>query len=210
MVNERLTSLQGNEEGLMELVDDLPREYRGTRRVYEAALKCQETPAPVAAPLQPPAPGIPTKNEFDSALYITGFTDASYCSKTDAMGWAFWAKYTLDGRTMTKRASGNGVAKNCTEAEVIALYHLSDWIRGELDVTDKVIVIQSDCVYALDKFKTEELMQAGATHVKLKHVKSHQGHSSKRSSVNTWCDKAAKSCMRKRRAELQQTNPITW
>lgn len=137
---------------------------------------------------------------MDSALFITLFADASHCPTTKACGWASWIKY--GDPAQTQRLSGSAAnVKNSHLAEVMALEKGIAHIEQNLALQDKIIVLQSDCQGALDYLapRAEGLKAMGARHVKLKWVKSHNGHKDVRSSVNTWCDETARHHMRELR-----------
>jgi len=144
----------------------------------------------------------------DFSRYITIFTDASHCPDTGSAGWAFWVKFNIPEKEdpVTYRSSGDAVCVNSTKAEELAISKAATWVRHNIDLTDKIIVLQSDCVAALNSFDDSRLMGAGSTtRVKKKHVKGHRGTRDKRSSVNTWCDKAARACMNRKRKELESS-----
>ena len=140
--------------------------------------------------------------------FITVFCAASHCPKTLAGGWAVWMK---DGvPAITQRLSGALFSvKDSHFAEIVALEKALDYIETNLDVTNQIVVIESDCQGAMKSIEksAEALKMRGAKHVKLKWVKGHQGVKCARSSVNTWCDKEAKRHMRLTRDRIiRQSN----
>jgi len=146
---------------------------------------------------------------FDKELFITIFTDASFCPHTRAMGWAVWIKYgdnqTVkwqgghegDGNQHSNHAERHGLKKAlwmCKELQK----------RNRMVLKDKIVVIQCDCQHELNNLDTSVLTKLGVTYVKKKWVKAHTGKDDKRSSVNDWCDRMAYEEMSKVRAELRR------
>ncbi|MGY2462300.1 RNase H family protein [Vreelandella sulfidaeris] len=131
------------------------------------------------------------------AKFVTVFCDASHCPNTLATGWAVWMK--LGSPPETKRLSGAlpGV-KDSQNAEIIALEEALAHLETRLDLKDQIVVIESDCLGAIDAIRDRalRLTALGAKYVKLKWVKGHQGVKCARSAVNTWCDSEAKRNMR--------------
>lgn len=146
--------------------------------------------------------------KFDPGKFVTIFTDASFCPDTRAWGWAAWIKYGVPAETL--RLSGGG--KHCqgsNQAELLALQHGIEAIADQVPVKGKIVVVQSDCVGALSTVCDKALFNAGASFVRRKHVKGHQGVKCPRSAVNTWTDRAAREEMLKRRAEIEGTTYVT-
>ncbi len=141
---------------------------------------------------------------LDKAKYITLFGDASYDSKTKAYGWCVWIKYGSPAQTIVRSGGGIGIA-NSTEAEYQALAEgMKCVIELGNDTINKNIVVQSDCLYAIeriDKMVPDFLQTTQADRIYTKHVKGHQGTRTPRSAVNTLCDLNAKREMRKYRAK---------
>lgn len=145
---------------------------------------------------------MPVGQRFDPSKFVTLFTDASFCPRTRAWGWAAWVKYGAPAETL--RLSGGG--KHCqgsNQAEFLALKYGIQAVATQVPVEGKVIVVQSDCVSALERIGINPLTEAGAVAVRKKHVKGHQGLKCPRSAVNTWADHEAKQEMLKRRAETE-------
>ena len=138
----------------------------------------------------------PSANDRD--LFVTVFTDASWCPETKAFGCAYWIK---DGNTeAAKTHSWGGYTKKGPEhAETNALLGALDYVEKNISVWKRVVVIQSDCLNALRKLDIRPLHKAGAKHVKLKHVKAHTSHNTKRSKVNQLVDRLAKQQMKQYR-----------
>lgn len=140
--------------------------------------------------------------DFEPGLFITVFADASWCPDTQAYGYGWWMKY--GSPPSTARRAGGGYIDSSNNAEIEALRAALLYLRTNLldEMQDKVVVVQSDCTGALKVISNDllDLRKAGARNAYAKHVKGHQGHKDARSSVNTWCDRAARGAMRQFRA----------
>ena len=134
--------------------------------------------------------------ESDKGLFVTVFTDGSYCPRTSAWGVGIWYRY---GEELPIELSYGGlhmdnpmeVEKNGIE---IALRHIMD----ERDITGMVVIVQCDNVHALQsvvKEYTPKLKAAGAKYVKAKHVKAHTSHDTSRTRVNAIVDALARKEM---------------
>jgi len=145
-----------------------------------------------------------TSSFIASASWITLFADASFCPDTGAYGWCFWIKHGSPAKTTLRSGGGLGM-KGSHQAEVEALRQGLQEIET-LGILGKNIVIQSDCLGALNTIEAEleKFRTAGAKRAYSKHVKGHQGHKDKRSSVNTICDQRAGECMMKFRQQARQ------
>lgn len=142
----------------------------------------------------------------DPNKFVTVFCDASFCPETGAAGWAGWVKYGADGDTL--RCSGRlEHCPNSTEAEKLAIVETVKKAQlVHVDFHKKVVIIQSDCLSAIGVLENNRviermLLSEQPEVIKLKHVKGHQGHKCRRSSVNTWCDREARRKMREARNE---------
>lgn len=126
-----------------------------------------------------------------SDQWITLFSDASFCPMTGAYGWCFWIKHGSPARTIVKAGGGMSI-EGSNQAEIEALRQGLAAV-AKLDILDKRIVIQSDCIGAIEAIgdKLMELKRMGAKSAYTKHVKGHRGHSDRRASVNTLCDRKA-------------------
>lgn len=141
--------------------------------------------------------------KFDPGKFITLFTDASYCPNTRAWGWAAWIKYGAPAETLRLSGGGSG-CQGSNQAELLALQHGIEAVADKVPVEGKVVVVQSDCIGALESIGVNPLTLAGALGVRKKHVKGHQGVKCPRSAVNTWTDRAAREEMLKRRTEIEE------
>ena len=144
-------------------------------------------------------------NIYNPELFITAFTDASYCPHTKAWGVGIWIKDALfdAGKPQVLSRGGIGLA-NSLLAEAKGLEIAASTILESHNVQGRVIILQCDCSGALQKFDTSALMLAGAQYVKLKHVKGHSGQQTKRSYVNNLCDAKAGRKMAKYRSQVRQ------
>lgn len=144
-------------------------------------------------------------NFTEAGLFVTVFVDASFCPKLNAAGFGAWIKFDEPG--VTRRVGGPvHLARSPGDAETYAIVNTLRYIvKSQVPILDKVIIIQSDCEEALRRLRA---MQADdllpeeyreARRIIFRHVKGHQGYTSARASVNTWCDREAKRYMRMQR-----------
>lgn len=147
----------------------------------------------------------------------TVITDASFCDRTKAAGWAAWIR--LDGVPPIKRFGAfldrpDGIAT----AEIwAAINGICIAVRAGADE----VLVQSDAMAVIDAVQGKphhhyprlwrELFQPTLTrldlripHVRAKHVRGHTTTQDARSYVNRWCDQHAKREMRSLRAKGAQ------
>lgn len=134
--------------------------------------------------------------ESDKGLFVTVFTDGSYCPRTSAWGVGIWYRYSEEPPVELKY--GGLHMNNPMEVErhgiEIALKHIME----HNDLTGKVVVVQCDNIHALQNVvreMTPQLKQAGAKFVKAKHVKAHTSHETSRTRVNAIADMLAREGM---------------
>lgn len=134
--------------------------------------------------------------ESAKGLFVTVFTDGSYCPRTSAWGVGIWYRYSEEPPVQFNL--GGLHMDNPMEVErhgiEIALKHIMD----NHDLTGKVVVVQCDNIYALQNVvreMTPQLKRAGAKFVKAKHVKAHTSHETSRTRVNAIVDSLARECM---------------
>lgn len=131
-------------------------------------------------------------------------TDASFCDKTKAAGWAVWivcdeGRYKHFGGFKTKIDKPH-------EAEIKAILNGLYFAKKQFVVSQYHIV--TDCQAAIDHLKNTLEWQAqvkniiGNGIVTFSHVKAHTKKEDKRSYVNRWCDKQAKVYMQKQREQF--------
>lgn len=138
-------------------------------------------------------------------MRATIITDASFCPKTKAAGWAAWIASDLGPRV--RKAGGFKERPNTsTIAEVWAAYN-GMFIAYKLGA--RRLLIQSDCVAVATainkpngKYGFAEMIDRmpGAT-FEYRHVKGHTRNPASRSWVNRWCDKHAKYHMELQRSK---------
>lgn len=155
---------------------------------------------------------------------VTVFTDASFCPRTMAAGFAVWIK--VDGRTIRHAGAFKIEVKEAWQAELAALANGICGACAVLNLADgDMIVAATDCLRAIDilerrggkptkafrdvrEHTLQELTKRGVL-LRLKHVKAHQGkEAGRRNAVNEWCDGAAKRVMRSRRRSIAQQEHV--
>lgn len=135
-----------------------------------------------------------------SSNFITAFVDGSHCPKTEAWGVGVWIKHNSNKGDIISEG-GKGF-KSALQTESFGLELLKKRLLENYDLEGKVIIIQCDCIPALNKFKYQDLMTIGkANYVKLKHVKAHSNNKTKRSYINELVDKVAYREMKKWRSK---------
>ncbi|UOX39906.1 RNase H [Vibrio phage V-YDF132] len=142
-------------------------------------------------------------NQSMQDTFVTIFTDASWCPDTKAYGCAYWVKIGRSDDALIDSWGGIN-CKNAEEAEVEALRKSVEVVYRSGQFINRIIVIQSDCLNALNRVVLPDRMQKLARHVKLKHVRAHTNGATKRSKVNEKMDKLAKAKMRAFRAYIRE------
>jgi len=154
---------------------------------------------------------------------VTVFTDASFCHRTLAAGYAIWMK--TDGATFRHAAPFKVAINTPTQAETAALANGIIWAATKFNLTSKdYLVAASDCkdairrIEAVCKFKKstkeyvervyKEKLQRGFK-LSLRHVPAHRGYGTKRTAVNEWCDVSAKKVMRNERLTKNSNQETT-
>lgn len=137
-----------------------------------------------------------TPKESDKGLFVTVFSDGSYCPRTSAWGVGIWYRHGEEPPVELKY--GGLHMPNPMEVErhgiEVALKHIIE----HCDLTGKVIVVQCDNIHALQNTvceMTPALKRAGAKFVKAKHVKAHTSHDTRRTRVNAIVDTLAREGM---------------
>lgn len=139
----------------------------------------------------------------------TVITDASFCHRTQAAGWAAWIR--VDGEAEAIRYSGTfekSRPDNPTRAELFASLN-GIWIASKYGATD--VLLQTDCMAvihaasgrgSLAPLWRKKLEEFGLStlQIRCKHVKGHTNRAEPRYYVNRWCDEAAGRHMRTERA----------
>ncbi len=158
----------------------------------------------------------------DARRIVTVFTDASFCHRTRAAGFAVWIK--TDSATLRHAGAFKIDIGSSQEAEAAALGNGICVACTHLDLrAGDMVVAASDCLFAIDLIKghakrlsngmrgvrdhVQRELAARGVDLRLKHVKAHQGkNAGPRHAVNEWCDGAAKGVMRKRRSTAKSGN----
>ncbi len=141
------------------------------------------------------------------ASLCTVVTDASYCPKTKAAGWACWIVY--EGQRHKQYGIFKGAVDGCFEAEIMAIIN-GLFIAKKIFSPEHFHVV-SDCIPAmmvvegktrkikLKKWRKKTLEIIGNQKLTTKHVKAHTSVQDKRSYVNRWCDTYAKAAMKQQK-----------
>lgn len=141
----------------------------------------------------------------------TVITDASFCPKTKAAGWAAWVRIDGEAEPVKRYGELKTPVDRAQHAELLAAVN-GIWLAMKYGATE--VLVQTDCleVVHLLEGKTRKaslisrftlaLREAGVEHIMRsgRHVKGHTTVEDARSYVNRWCDEKAKSAMRKGRA----------
>lgn len=129
----------------------------------------------------------------DKDLFITVFTDGSHCPHTKAWGIGIWYR---DGSNPPRQFTTGGVGmRDSNQVELYGLNTALKLILDECDLADRVIVFQCDNINAINAFDYKALKKKGAKFVKMKHVKAHTSHRTRRTTVNKIVDRLAKKEM---------------
>lgn len=136
----------------------------------------------------------------------TIITDASFCPRTKAAGWAAWVRIDGHPEPIKRYAEFRQPVENAQEAEMLAAIN-GLWLAAQHGVT--VALVQTDCLAVVHMLngqtKNEHLRRAfsgalakaGVAGIARsgRHVKGHTQTADARSYVNRWCDERAKSAM---------------
>ena len=137
---------------------------------------------------------------------VTITTDASFCVKTKAAGYAFIISYS-NSRDKVSGALVKTVPNSAQEAEVMCIANALARF-ADMKVKTKLLVINIDCKFAIPKMESPTIdlpyayllvnalikrvkAELGCT-VEFRHVKAHSGVGDSRSRANEWCDTEAK------------------
>lgn len=140
-------------------------------------------------------------------MRATVITDASFCGKTKAGGWAAWIAYDKGakgrhGGMFRSRPSNSGIAELHAALNGI-------WIAYQNGARD--ILVQTDCMSIVHAVKgvggyAKHFRDARMKHfpqavVRAKHVRGHTDKDDARSWCNRWADEHAKYWMKMQRKE---------
>jgi ribonuclease HI len=151
-------------------------------------------------------------------MNITVNTDASFCPKTKASGYAFYI--ICDEFKITKGGEFRKDAKNPELAEVMCIGNALATLLAQKTTTKvNYLIINTDCLNAINNIqrgkgiykqvrtlKHKVYQKFNVRRIEFRHVKAHNGSPDARSYVNEWCDQEAKKWMRKRRTKKLQFN----
>lgn len=142
-------------------------------------------------------------------MRATVITDASFCHKTKAAGWACWI--SADNGKTKKGGKFHKCPRTSQEAEYWAALN---GVALALQVGAVDILLQSDCLSVVNKLNRAAASSRVRTDLRkasfslsrhtlrCRHVKGHQSSSAgARFFVNNWCDKHAKVHMNQQRKE---------
>lgn len=148
---------------------------------------------------------------------LTINTDASFCGKTNAGGWAFYIRH--DKFFSKKAGKFKSKVKDSSEAETKCIANALTEVLNQPNIGNtRRIIINTDSKIAIRQIErqiTEFGLRAHsllnqlveklkADSYEFRHVRAHTGKNDKRSYVNEWCDKEAKSKMRAHRIEINK------
>ena len=143
----------------------------------------------------------PKPGESDKDLFITVFTDGSFCPDTKAYGIGVWIR---DGQKPIFTFGDGGIGANDSgHVEAMGLEAAKRYILENCDVENRVVVIQCDNIGALNRLNIQPFKKRGAKFVKKKHVKGHTSHKTNRSKVNAVVDEIAGRHMREYRDKVR-------
>lgn len=150
---------------------------------------------------------------------ITINTDASYCPKTGAAGYAFWI--VCDLFTIKKSGMFKTTAKDPTDAESKCIANAIATLLAQKELpTVKWIIVNTDSLHSMERIQSKNTRKTSGFYnqiyaqwqtlkkrmksekAEFRHVKAHSGVKDKRSYVNEWCDENAKREMYKMRQIL--------
>lgn len=139
--------------------------------------------------------------DSDKDLFITVFTDGSWCHDTKAYGYAVWIR---DGQKPINMFGAGGFGgRDSYHVESMGLAAAVKYILENCTVEERVLVIQCDNIGALNALDVKQFKKLGAKFIKRKHVKAHTSHKTNRSKVNELVDSLAGQYMREYRAKVR-------
>lgn len=147
-------------------------------------------------------------------MRATVITDASFCPKTKAAGWAAWVRVDCISEPIKRYGAFRDRVASSRDAEMLAAIN-GVFIAAKFGATR--ILVQTDCLAVVHMFEgvtvkqaiklafTRAQEKAGilGLNVSAKHVKGHSKDPASRSWVNRWCDEQAGKEMRNYRAEIK-------
>ena len=141
----------------------------------------------------------------------TIITDASFCHRTQAAGWAAWIRIDGVSEPIKRYAEFRQPVRSAQEAEMLAAVN-GLWLAAQHGVT--MALVQTDCLAVVHMLNGETknpsirrdfsaaIAKAGVAHIARsgRHVRGHTQVADARSYVNRWCDSRAKTAMKRQRA----------
>lgn len=132
-------------------------------------------------------------------MRATVITDASFCHKTLASGWAAWI--TLDTKErIQKSGTFRDHPTSNTHAEQLAMFNAVTlaYLKGARDV-----LVQSDCLAVVKhspafrpRFEEVRLKHFPDCQVQFRWVPGHAGTDEPRLFAQDWCDRESRAIMR--------------
>ncbi len=156
---------------------------------------------------------MPKKNKIN----ITITTDASYCHVSKSSGYAFILK--CDVFTVQRTGNFSSPPSDSTDAEVKCIGNAITSLTNRINRIpgSDLIVINTDSIGAIRAincqigvgkhvFAMVNRLRSKLSYPKIefRHVKAHSGKRDMRSGANRWCDREAKSAMRRMRGEIEK------
>lgn len=146
-------------------------------------------------------------------MRATVITDASFCPKTKAAGWAAWVRVDGISEPIKRYGAFKEPVASARDAEMLAAIN-GVFIAAKVGATQ--VLVQTDCLSVVHMFEgvtvqksikdafTRAQAKAGILGLKVsaKHVKGHSNDPASRSWVNRWCDEQAGKKMRAYRAQI--------
>ncbi|QDP54006.1 MAG: putative ribonuclease H [Prokaryotic dsDNA virus sp.] len=143
-------------------------------------------------------------------MRATVITDASFCPRTKAAGWAAWIRIDGMDTPIKKYAEFKTPVRTAMQAEMLAAIN-GIWLAKQHGAT--TILLQTDClavVHMVEGRTKKQHLKDGFTRAAAsagilglnytaRHVRGHTDVADARSYVNRWCDGRAKAAMRRQR-----------
>lgn len=140
----------------------------------------------------------------------TVITDASFCHRSKAAGWAAWIRIDGIDDPIKKYAEFKRPVRSAQEAEMLAAIN-GIWLAKQYGATQ--VLVQTDCLAVVHMLEgmtkkphlkddfTRRAASAGILGMRFsgRHVRGHTDTQDARSYVNRWCDTKAKTAMRRQR-----------
>jgi len=146
-------------------------------------------------------------------LYATVISDASYCSETNAGGWAVYIRIDGVGTPIKVHNMFRTLVTDSTAAEMRAALN-GLWLAERNGA--EAMLLQTDCLAVVNLINGNvrdsplrklfidacEYACINPANVRARHVRGHTRVKDARSYVNRWCDRHARQAMRLHRQQL--------